>query len=522
MSIPKQPRQLMINIMYLVLTALLALNVSAEIFNAFRVVNDGLKDSSSALDVSNAKLPAAIEEGSKKRPDLATYAERAPDVRKTSSEFTSYVQGLIDHMIDATGGYLEGEGPKKLRGEKDKDITTRYLVEGENGKPGVATELKQRIIDAKKSFLSFIDEEDLATIDLPIHLDDETWKSSKKKTHKSWEAFNFKQMPLQATLPILNKFINDAKASEAEVLNYLMGKVGSDKAVVLDEFIVISSPKKSYVIKGERYETELALGASASNKSNTKVQLFVNNQPLKVTDGKANWSTTASGLGVKKYTAKAIVTNPVTNEKKTYSNDYEFEVGERSVSVSALKMNVFYIGVENPVGVSAAGVSSSKVNVSMSGDGGCSITRGGGNYVVKCQRPTPLNKFAYINVSAPGLTAKSEFRVKEIPDPVAKLGLNKGGTMGNGEFKAQQGLIAALENFDFDARCNIQGFNLVRVPRREDPQSALNAGGSFGADAARLKNLAKPGDKFFFEGVKARCPGDKVGRKINDLVFSIK
>ena len=94
--------------------------------------------------------------------------------------------------------------------------------------------------------------------------------------------------------------------------------------------------------------------------------------------------------------------------------------------------------------------------------------------------------------------------------------------MGNGTFKAQRGVIAALDNFDFDARCNIMGFNLVRVAKRQDPEMAVNRGGTYGGEAKALVNKAKPGDKYFFENVKAKCPGDPAGRKINDMVFNIK
>ena len=127
-----------------------------------------------------------------------------------------------------------------------------------------------------------------------------------------------------------------------------------------------------------------------------------------------------------------------------------------------------------------------------------------------------------MNVTAPGLTAKSEFRVKAIPSPKAKLGNNESGPMGNGVFKAQLGVIPVLENFDFDVRCKMQGFSLTRVARREDPESAINGGGQFTGEALRLKNMAKPGDRYFFDNVKAKCPGDVIARKINDLVFTIK
>ena len=124
MSIPKQPRQLMINLMYLVLTALLALNVSAEIFNAFRVVDKGLKKSNSTLDESNSKIPSEVDRLAKKdEVNLRKFADRANPARALSKEFNDYVQGIIDSMVNATGGYKTDPrtGITALKGEKNKD-----------------------------------------------------------------------------------------------------------------------------------------------------------------------------------------------------------------------------------------------------------------------------------------------------------------------------------------------------------------------------------------------------------------
>ncbi len=532
MAIPKEPRQLMINIMYLVLTALLALNVSAEIFNAFKVVDSGLKKSSEAYDYSNDDIPALIRKGAKKKPELQKYADRIDGVRQTSAEFTDYVQEIIDYMIDQTGNkngtvddddYVVYQGVKKLKGEKNKDITTRYLVTGDDGVPPKGPELKEKIQETHDKFLSFVDEADSDDVETQLVVDDDSWKATKEKAKRSWTAYNFRQMPLQATLPILNKFINDAKATESEVLNYLLQKVGTDSSVVLDEFIVISAPKKSYIIKGETYETELSLGAAASSKSGTKVSISVNGQALNVQDGKATWSQSPTTLGVKKYTATARVTNPVTNEVKTYTSDYEYEVGERSVTVSPTKMNVFYIGVENPVEISAAGVPSNQVQVSMSGPGGGTISKNAdGTFTVRVKTPTKSNERALINVTAPGLKESREFRVKRIPNPEARLSTSNGGSMPSGTFKAQGGLGAFLDNFDFEANCQIKGFKLVYVPKRQDAREAVNPGGRYGGEARRLVDLAKPGDVYYFDNVKAECPGDVAPRNINTLVFRIK
>jgi GldM C-terminal domain len=144
---------------------------------------------------------------------------------------------------------------------------------------------------------------------------------------------------------------------------------------------------------------------------------------------------------------------------------------------------------------------------------------GSNNWNVKVSSVTDDCK---ISVSAKEMKQSKSFRVKRIPDPVAKLGNKQDGEMGNGEFKVQKGLIAWLENFDFEARCDIQGFNLVKVAKREDPVETSNSGGSFNGKAQNLVQSAKPGDTYYFQEVKARCPGDAAGRKINSMVFRIK
>ena len=300
-----------------------------------------------------------------------------------------------------------------------------------------------------------------------------------------------------------------------------MSKVGGED-IVLDKFQVVSSPKKTYIISGEKFETEVFLSASASQSSNTGVSISINGSSVPVKDGVAKWSKTTAGTGIKKYSAAISVTNPVTGETNRYTNEFEYEVGLRSANVSADKMNVFYIGVPNPVSVSAAGVSSNDLNVVGTGSGIKMKPAGKGKYTVTVGKPGD----ASITVSGGGLKAtKFPFRVKRIPDPVPMLGAGpnkKGGTMGNGEFKAQAGLAAVLENFDFDAKCKVQGYTFTRVAKRQDPVESTNAGARYNAKSKRLANAAKPGDTYYFDNVKAKCPGDPAGRKLPSIVFKIR
>ena len=519
----------MINIMYLVLTALLALNVSAEIFNAFEMVDEGLKTANASLDEANGAKPLQIEEAAKKKASLAVYAERLPGLAALSKEASSYIDDIVDNLIDASGD-LSGEvdegdyvmvlDKRELKGKKSYDGTTRMMVD-----EGKGMELKAKIMEYKEKFLEFVDEDDKKRLraELPLTIDEVAWTKSPNKK-KDWADFTFGHMPLGATMPIFTKFKNDIKASEAAVLNHLAEKVGVGGAtVVLDKFTVVSAPKKSYIIKGEKFETDVFLSASAGKDSQTGLSISVNGTNLRPdADGVAKYSAAANQLGVKKYNASITVTDPVTEERKTYKKEFEYEVGERSVTVSPLKMNVFYIGVDNPVAVSAAGVNSQDVKVSMSGAGGGSIARKDGNWNVTVKTPTKKNEYAKINVAAPGLNESRDFRVKRIPDPVAKLSNSRGGAMPAGEFKAQQGVRPDLQGFDFDAKCTVTEFVVVRVPKRQDPEPSRNSGGKYSGKTPSIINKAVAGDKYFFENIKCKCPGDAAARNIGQMVFNIK
>ena len=535
MSIPKEPRQLMINIMYLVLTAMLALNVSAEIFNAFKIVDKGLIKSNKALEESNKALPELIRDGAKKKKALEQYAERIEPSQELSKTMTQEIEDIMHYLIDASGNqdgeyndadyvFKDGKKTSTLRGKKNTDVTTRLLV-----KEGRGEELKKQLMEYRQGILDLVDEEDRASFanEIPTIIDDETWKekaATKSKNAKfDWSTFNFKQMPVQALLPVFRKFQNDVISTEATYLNYLANKVGTSTDVVLDKFTVVSSPEKTYVINGETFKTEVFMSASASAESNTGVSITVNGRPLSLNnEGVAEYSTKANGVGKKKYDVEASIKNPVTGEVQSFKRSYEYEVGERSATISAAKMNVFYIGVDNPVEVSVAGVASNQVKVSMTGDGGGTISKNSdGTYNVKVTKPTKQGSFANVKLTAPGFTASKEFRVKRIPDPIPMLSNSRGGKMGSGTFKAQPGILPRLQGFDFDAKCNIAGFNVVRVPRREDPEQAVNPGGTFRADAKRVINKAKPGDRFFFENIKCKCPGDPAGRDLGTMSFII-
>lgn len=519
MSIPKEPRQLMINLMYLVLTALLALNISAEVMNAFFTLDKGIANSNKIVDRGNDIIRANIDKqaNADKREVNLKYRDNANKMLGELKDFSSYVQGIKDMLFKAAGGPSEKD-PTKPVNMKDKDIPTRLLVYDNAAKKdgkGVELEAKIREFQAKLKTYAENDPSTVASIALKV---DSLPKNTDKK---NWADYKFRQLPVAAVFPMLTKIQSDAKTSAAAVLNYINGKVAGDD-MKFDNFKVAIAPKTGYVVRGEKFEADVYLAAYSSNPGQG-VSINVNGGNLPIKDGVAKYSSTPGGVGKQTVKATATIKNPLTGEVKTVSGTFDYEVGERSVAVSADKMNVFYIGVDNPVSVSAAGVSSNKLNVGISGEGGGSISKvGSTNYIVKVTRPTKAGDFCYVTANADGLADKKPFRVKRIPDPVARLSNKANGSMGTGEFKAQAGVGAFLDNFDFDAKCLVSGFTLVRVPKRQDAVREDNDGPRYNAKCQGLVNQAKPGDVYYYEDVKAKCPGDATGRPINPLVFNIK
>jgi gliding motility-associated protein GldM len=513
MSIPKEPRQLMINLMYLVLTAMLALNVSAEIINAFFSLNKGIKESNTIVSGSNDSMKKAIDKQIPTNPTLyQQYKAPSDDVVKISKDFEAYVTGITTELVTMAGG----PNPKYADGRpvryKDKDVTTNLFLSGGKNM-GRGAELEQKIKDTRNAFIATIkDAKDREELTKKMALQVEEVPADAKA--KTWVDLKFKQMPVAAVMPSLTKLIADAKTSETALLNHFMDKVSGRIELKLDKFLVAIAPKKAYLIRGDKFEADVALGAYSSNPG-AGLSISVNGQGLSIKDGVGHYEATPSGLGKQTIKATASIKNPATGEVKTATGEFEYEVGEKSVTVSAEKMNVFYIGVDNPIAVSAAGVSTNSLRVSMSGGDLRKVNDN--NYMVTVSRPGE----AVVTVTGEGgLNATKKFRVKAIPDPVPVLAIDgrfkKGGAVPSGIIQSLGGVIAELVGFDFDAKCSVQSYVVVYQARREDPVQE-NVSGPINSGAQRLFSKAKPGDAYSIMNVKARCPGDVAARDVGGI-----
>ncbi len=510
MSIPKEPRQQMINIMYLVLTALLALNVSAEILKAFETIRKGINNSNMSVQEKIGTTMEAFAKKVEKEKRGSEHLAAAGKVRALSADFQSFVDSLEKTLsdeigIDTTTG--------ALKRPDDQDTPSRLFAEGELGKA-----LEDKIVSTRQKFLSLLSPQDQQAVQNNIALEVDSIPAGSDK--KTWPMYTFYQMPAAGVRTLLTKYKSDAVSSEASLVDFLFSKVG-ETTVIFDRLQAAVIPNSTTFITGETFEAKIYLAASSSMARPT---IVAGGSALPLDDkGMATYKRAVGGPG--EYTLSGSVTS-----KDTYGNlkSYPFDVKYKVMSppdhvaiVSPDKMNVFYIGVENPVTASISGMRPDEVNVSMSGG---TITKAGGasKYTVRATSPGK----ATVNLSGKKrdggtYNGSAEFRVKRIPDPIPEIGGKSGGTMGTGEFKAQGGIIAALKDFDFDARFDVLGFEMTLAQKGQDLNTVQNAGPRFVGAAANLINQAKVGSIYYFDNITAKGP-DGTTRKLANIAFKIK
>jgi gliding motility-associated protein GldM len=489
------PRQKMINMMYLVLTALLALNVSAEILNAFKTVNGSITRSNSMIDTKNEKVVKLLEAERKNQPEkVAELMTIVKQVQDKSTDITKYINTLED-------------GLNKAEGDADLEVGTRLLAEGKDGDL-----LRQKLEDYKKQIGTAMNKYPLPS-DIPVDVTPPP--PGEGGTKQSWQMAYFHMVPKVAALTILNKFKNDVKNTDAMCMDRL-AKEAVSVEVTLDKFEPLVSSKSSYVLVGDKYEATIGLGAYSTA---IVPEVFVGGRQIEVKDGKATYSVPASASGT--FKVPTLVKIPKRSGGfEEAKGELEYTVGvPAGAAVMLDKMNVVYIGVDNPITVSS-GAGAEKTNLSANG-GGMTIAKGAGpgKYVVRATTP---DMKAGLTVSVTGgKTSPFPIRVKRIPDPIPTLGGRlRGGNAQPGTIKAQTGIVPVLDNFDFEARFNVESYDMVFVSKGEIFRSTTS-GPLFNTQMQTVLSRAKPKDVIYLEEIKVRGP-DGTPRKIGQIVFTIQ
>lgn len=510
------PRQKMIGMMYLVLTALLALNISKEVLNGFVKVENSLQATQRTLKGKVNETFATMEvKYDQNKEKVGPFMDEAREVRERSDNLVNYITQLKGRcMATSEGKYndaVENDFVNFIgKDEKGMDTTinlsvirkkdeyqelTAFMVGSEPQKPKYdennpwsATALRKNL-EAYRDYLKGVKLVDSKgqTRELPeyikVQLDERFTFDNEMEDGKEvlWEAANFFDVPLAAVMPLMSKMIVDVQDAQEDVLSWLLGGIEA-KSYKFTDLMPLVVPESNYILRGDSFRADVLLAAyDATNAPDIFVEgdkwdgrdssmlEYEGMEGLNIgTDGmgKLRISTRGMSLGDMNFKGLIRYQGPDGNIEPYSFYTPTITVAEPALVVSPTKMNVFYRGVENPVEVSVPGVAQDKINVRI--DGGHSIKKQpGGSYVVEPSSNSSVRE-ANITVSAelPDGSTKSlpakNFRVKRIPDPVAfwtgKKPTDKGIT--KAEILSFAPVAARMEGFDFDVKVRVRSFTL--------------------------------------------------------------
>lgn len=455
------PRQRMIGILYLVLLGLVALNVSDSILDAFKNLGTSLNTSTqnTQAGIDNMFLSfraTKMKENPVHAQPILTKAEQAQGlINKLTSSIEEYKK-----LMTSVGGRIDEEtGDVNFRGSTD--ISARLMINEGRGKV-----LKEMINSTADSLNRLTNNE----LNFSLSAQDPPARGG---VRKSWEETNFGDgIPLTAALTALEKISADAKNTESAVVKHIFGKM--DLAVVnLDQFAAVAVAPSSYLIAGQPYTAKIFLTAYDS-KSHPVIT--VNGSGLPVVNGQGTYSLTPA-VGTHTWRGSISVQQTDGTVKVYETEPMTFEVAKPSAIVSPDAMNVLYIGVDNPVSISAPGIASTSLK--LTGNGVTLSAKGNGKYMARVSTPgeVSLDVTATLDGKVQHLGA-SKFRVKRIPKPTARVGGKTGGRIAAAQLRGQSVVSAALDNFDFDARFTVSKFNMYIAKPRVDPIGPFAASGN--------------------------------------------
>ncbi|MEO7312623.1 MAG: gliding motility protein GldM [Chitinophagaceae bacterium] len=500
MALPRDPRQKMINFMYLVLTAMLALNVSTEILNAFKVVDTSLIKSNVVVDKSNKDIQASLDallKDESNRANAAIWKPKADSAIEITNQVAKYIDGLKDTLLRESG-YKPETGDTSFK-EDDLDASSRLFGTDNKGE-----ELKAALLKFREDVLNVLPAKYRAQLETSIPI------NVTSKEGQSFATTYFHMTPTVAALTMLSKFQSDVKRAGNLVAAKCLEQVGRVEFKI-DKFQAFAGQSSEYLLPGQPITITAGLGAFSTTNL-PSVSINGSAQSLDA-DGVANYKTTAEGAG--EHTVNVVIsyTNPNTNQKESTTKTIKYTVGTPSgASVFLEKMNVMYIGVDNPITISAGSIKRENMKVSM-GSGSLS-SAGGDRYIgrVTAQGNTT------ISVSGDGKSFSFPIRIKYLPDPVALVGTLKTGLVSAAQFRAMGGVRAVLENSDFEANFSVQGYTVGANCGGTYNEATVN-GAQWGGNAV-IASL-KPGCLVWISNIRAVGP-DQKPRKINDLTFRLQ
>lgn len=496
---PHSPRQKMINVMYLVFIAMLALNVSVEVLDGFKLVDDSLGDSSATVLERNRLIMEELTAYHTRNPEKAgEWYIKGNQVRVASDSLAGYIGELKLKMVrEADGKRANLENIRRKDGLEAASVVMLSPINGEGKK------LREAIDNYRNSLMEVVSDPSRRSII------EKNLGTIPRSGNKSWEASLFEQMPLAAAVTLLTKIENDIRVSEGEALTNILHNVdgGDFRMNRLNAYLI---PESDIVVQGGTYNARVILAAEDTTRSPS---VFVNGNMLDVAE-KGHFSVPASRAGtfpLEGYLEMAGSDGSVTRHPFRSS----YTVIEPMASIAPVLTNVLYAGIDNEVSISVPGIPQGEVQASMSNG---TLTRSGNRWVA---RPTAIGQEAVITVSARTTggvirqMSAQEFRVRPLPDPTPFIQyadangnpvIFKGGSLSKGILMNSDGLEAAIDDGILSVPFQVRSFRTVFFDSMGNAIPEISNGNRFSErQKEQIRRLTR-GSYFYISGVRAAGP----------------
>jgi gliding motility-associated protein GldM len=532
------PRQKMIGMMYLVLTALLALNVQKEVLNAFVIVDEGISKMNENYALKNGKIYDDFNQAVAEKPKKATkWRDIAFKVKAMADALDEMIYQDKIEIIKLVEGpdtkAIEGKAihPMLFNGKENMDKPAEVMIVKGGGK-----RLKEAIKTYREFLLSQIEPKAEGVRTAILNgLNTEDPRTTDGKT-ETWESEHFEHLPMVGVTTVMSGLQSNVRNAESDILRYLYSMIdkGTFKFTNLEATVIHNS---NYIIQGNEYQASIFLAAydtvqkptifigpydstrsedgsfTYSKRPNFKYDSLV------INNGKGYYVRRGTTIGINKYTGLIMLKAPEGGADLCKPFKGEYQVTEPMLVISPTKMNVFYLGVDNPVEISVPSVGADKVFPNINNG---SIVKEGKGYIVRPSKAgtAQINVLVEIAKVKKSMGAK-DFRVKILPNPTAKVaGRSEGGGIERNLLLAQTGVIAELEGVDFEApfkvieftvSTNVGGFSVDKIIKSN----------RFSQEQFNLIKQANKGQKVYIEGIKAIGP-DGTTRSLGSISFTIK
>lgn len=524
-SMRMPPRQKMINMMYLVLTAILALNVSKEVLDAFAVMDAELVRSERAHEDRSRLEYAVFADMAKQLPEkFGAKHTQALRVKAMADSLVRDIEQIKASMIAKADGVevsdlrgKDADGRDTLRAllalemKDDREVLTATMVGSEPATPsqgpGTASNIRIRISAFRDSlkFLASAKPELAAALDGLFDFGDRRDASG---TLNNWESINFYDVPLAAGVATLSKLQADIRSAENDMVKWLYRsvEVNDYKFGTLTTALV---PQSNLIMAGDSFRADVFL--AAYDPLNPPVITLKDGTRLPIgPDGKAKLRIRGSTIGEQVVEGRVSYEGPKGVEEFDYSTTYQ--VMAPLLVASPTKMNVLYRGVDNPIDLSVPGVPAERVQATITTG---RIIRNGSSWIANGLTGSNAEVSAVVPLPDGGTRriGPVKFRVKDLPTPMAYVGDKNAfqTRIKRTELTAAQGLAAKLPDTEFFARFKVLSFTL-QVLRGAQPIDRPVAGDLFDPNVKIIFSKLHNGDRVIFQDIKARlenAPGTR-------------